>query len=69
MKNKQALIEEKKQLYAVKKQSLILSSLLEADFILKLGGKRKLEEWRDTVLDDMNRLKKEIQDLLNNKKI
>jgi hypothetical protein len=66
MKNTQELIEEKKQLYTTKKQSLILSSLLEAEFILKLGGKRKLEEWRDTVLDDMNRLKKEIQDLLNN---
>jgi hypothetical protein len=66
MKNNQKLIEEKKQLYAVKKQSLILSSLLEAQFITKLGSKKTLEDWRDTMLDDMNRLKKEIKDLDNN---
>ena len=66
MKNKQDLIEEKEQFYAIKKQSLILSSILEADFLLKLGGKKALEAWRDTVLDDMNQLKREIQDLRNN---
>jgi hypothetical protein len=66
MKSKQELIEEKKQLYATQKQSLLLSSLLENEFILRLGGRKQLEEWRDRALDTMNRLKKEIQDLQNN---
>jgi hypothetical protein len=66
MKNEQKLIEEKEQLYQIKKQSLILSSILEADFIAKLGGRKALEAWRDTMLDDMNRLKREIKDLDNN---
>lgn len=66
MKNKQELIEEKEQLYTIKKQSLILFSLLEAEFLLKLGGRKALEEWRDTMLDDMNQLKKDIKNLQNN---
>lgn len=65
MKNKQDLIEEKEQLYTIKKQSLLLSSILEGDFLLKLGGKKALEAWRDTILDDMNQLRKDIQDLRN----
>ena len=66
MKNNQDLIEEKEKLFDFQKQSLLLSAILEADFLLKLGGKKALEEWRDGVLDEMNRLKKQIQDLKNN---
>jgi hypothetical protein len=68
MKNKQKLIEQKEHLYKIKKQSLILSSLFENEFLQRLGSKKALEEWRDSMLDDMNRLKKEIQDLNNNLK-
>lgn len=68
MKDKQKLIEKKEQLYEIKKQSLILSSMFEDEFLQKLGGKKALEEWRNGMLDDMNRLKKEIQDLNNNTK-
>jgi hypothetical protein len=66
MKNKQELIHEKQYAYDTQKQSLLLSSLLENEFILKLGGRKKLDEWRDMALDTMIRLKKEIQDLQNN---
>ncbi len=68
MKNKQKLIEQKEHLYKIKKQSLILSSLFENEFLQRLGSKKALEEWRDSMLDDMNRLKKDIQDLNNNLK-
>lgn len=68
MKNKQKLIEQKEHLYKIKKQSLILSSLFENEFLQRLGSKKALEKWRDSMLDDMNRLKKEIQDLNNNLK-
>lgn len=40
--------------------------MFEEDFLKRLGGKKALEEWRNQMLDDMNRLKKEIQDLNNN---
>ena len=66
MENKQKSIEQKEQLYEIKKQSLTLSTMFEDEFLRRLGGKKALEEWRNQMLDDMNRLKKEIQELNNN---